>query len=106
MLDCVKICCFFSEDGKGIQLSLCDGKAQGGFQRDDHRSCTVSTDAHTQRIQDSVFLFWLKYVQSATIVAHCMEITSDSRRSVDFVRAAASPQTHVMCATRCRFGRD
>lgn len=31
-----------SEDGEGIQLSLCDGKAQSGLQRDDHRSCTVS----------------------------------------------------------------
>ena len=35
-----------SEDGEGIQLSLCNGKAQSGFQRDYHWSCVVSTNTH------------------------------------------------------------
>lgn len=37
----------YSEDGEGIQLSLCDGEAQGGLQRDHHQPCIVSVTVHT-----------------------------------------------------------
>lgn len=39
--------CVDSEDGEGIQLSLRDGEAQSGLQRDHHQSRIVSVDVHT-----------------------------------------------------------
>lgn len=42
-----RVSCVDSADGEGIQLSLCDGEAQSGVQRDDHQSCIVSVDVHT-----------------------------------------------------------
>lgn len=43
----VCVFCVDSEDGEGIQLSLCDGEAQSGVQGDHHQSCIVSVDVHT-----------------------------------------------------------
>lgn len=57
----VSVCVlFFKEDGKGVQLSLCDGKTQSGFQRDDHQPCIVSPDLlltmNTVQLRDIIYI--------------------------------------------------